>query len=824
MKRLRHLCLFALLIILIARPGNSCSPGDPQAVFVRLAGPDAPYKSYAAGRLGVILPTYRPRHLVIAYDYLNGLPLTPQAQSQAEAAEHAINWQSYADAQPAQAPPPGIAQWTSVRSAAIPGTTGPLLGGPTPAATDRKVPGEQYESFTNCLDDAFLTAARTLTARQQAHGKASPEVLDWIHAQDAVFSNCGGGSMPQPAPANAPLWLQRDRAYQLAAANFYATNYDAALTNFRAIAADHASPWHTLAPYLVARTLIRQTVLTPQPAYNSPEKITADHQRLHSGFEGALQQLDTVLHDPTLKSIHPAANDLRDLVAARVEPEAQAQVLAQRLSSAAHSLDLRHNLIDLTYILNHPAKTAPRRPVKSDPSGLLNFLRTISTPTAPPQPGFYQSNPPETPAETKSRLAEQHAAAQTAYTQWQSTKKPAWLIAALTLAQPSDPFAAGLIAAARTLPSDSPGYASATYNRLRLEAATTATRTELTSLLPAIEKTESRSTLNLFAGLLNRTAPTLADYLTTVPLLPSNSDFEGAIAAPSAIPTPELCGPKLDAAKTPLFDSDAATIFNQRLPLRLLREAALSDTLAPNLRFQLANAALTRAILLDDPATAAALSSILATCQPALKPWLDRYNTASTPDQRRLQGLFLLMRFASAEPLVRAGNQRSAGFAAYSAFRDNWWRGNTQDIQPPSPPANAPFDSRYAAAMGPEVRSVTPESPNFKPALFAVPLTPMTQLPSPPFLTPADSEAAARELLALQHIPCASDYFATQTLARLKSHPADPNNSELLGFAMRVVRNGCRTADTKELNHQLFDTLHKRYPASTWAKRYTTWE
>src|SRR5258708_28176317 len=116
--------------------------------------------------------------------------------------------------------------------------------------------------------------------------------------------------------------------------------------------------------------------------------------------------------------------------------------------------------------------------------------------------------------------------------------------------------------------------------------------------------------------------------------------------------------------------------------------------------------------------------------------------------------------------------------------------------------------------MGSHVGSVPPESPNFKPALFAVPLTPITQPPSPPFLTPADSEAAARELLALQQIPCASDYFATQTLAWLKSHPADPDHSELLGFAMRLVRNGCRTADTKQLNHQLFDTLHKTYPAS----------
>jgi hypothetical protein len=98
------------------------------------------------------------------------------------------------------------------------------------------------------------------------------------------------------------------------------------------------------------------------------------------------------------------------------------------------------------------------------------------------------------------------------------------------------------------------------------------------------------------------------------------------------------------------------------------------------------------------------------------------------------------------------------------------------------------------------------------------------QQPDPPFLTPADSAQADREIAALQKISCASDYFARQTLAWVNDHPDDAHNADLIGFAMRVVRNACRSEATKDLNHQLFDLLHRRYPKSEWAVRYATWE
>jgi len=84
--------------------------------------------------------------------------------------------------------------------------------------------------------------------------------------------------------------------------------------------------------------------------------------------------------------------------------------------------------------------------------------------------------------------------------------------------------------------------------------------------------------------------------------------------------------------------------------------------------------------------------------------------------------------------------------------------------------------------------------------------------------------AVDEQLKRLEKLPSASDYFAQEALVWGKQHPDDPRDADVLGFATRVVRNGCRGDATKELNQQLFDVLHSRFPRSQWALRYTTWE
>src|SRR5262249_12171339 len=118
---------------------------------------------------------------------------------------------------------------------------------------------EAYDFFPNCAKNAFETATDTLNDRMSSHGPSDPGVLNWIKGQDEVFENCASGKqVPESVPPGSPDWLQKDRAYQIAAASFYSMDYENAKRRFSEIAQDTDSPWAETADYLVARTLVRQ--------------------------------------------------------------------------------------------------------------------------------------------------------------------------------------------------------------------------------------------------------------------------------------------------------------------------------------------------------------------------------------------------------------------------------------------------------------------------------------------------------------------------------------------------------------------------------------
>ena len=85
-------------------------------------------------------------------------------------------------------------------------------------------------------------------------GTQSPWLVNWIHAQDAVFSNCTGKSpaTPSAVPDGSPQLLQADRAYQNAAAAFYAGRFGEAREQFDAIAQDRNSPCFSNGPKWVS--------------------------------------------------------------------------------------------------------------------------------------------------------------------------------------------------------------------------------------------------------------------------------------------------------------------------------------------------------------------------------------------------------------------------------------------------------------------------------------------------------------------------------------------------------------------------------------------
>jgi hypothetical protein len=824
----RRLWLPALCVLLFALPASSCGPDFPFAVFVLPHGPDGNYLAFAQGHLGILQPGYRTRSLVLAFDYLTHHDLTPFEQQQAVAVNQRFlnSWQVEEDAKKS-APPSGFDTWISTRT-----PLGPI-DGYTPDAqlvTDHTLPGGGYDSFPNCLDDAFATASRTLSTLSKTYGPRDPLVIDWARGQDAVFSNCGDGKpreffgpgkpptpppaphLPAAVPAGAPLWLQQDRAYQLAAAHFYALDFNAAITGFRAIAADQASPWSLVSRYLVARTLVREATLAEAHLNNSggtPTQQAAAKSQGLSTLSQAQKELLALRADPRSAPLRNAIDNLLDLVNLRLQPEAQAVVLTERLQNP-NTRNFGQSLIDLTWLRTNqtdPDKAPPPHGPENDPSGMIAWIDDLN---------HLDQSPSDITGEPSSVTDADvaHATADILH-HWQTTHATVWLVAALMVAKPADTITPDLIRAAAAVAPTDPAYVSVTYHRLRLLPREAPTRAQLLAVLPSIRAHENTSTLNQFIALDATSAPTLDAWLATTGRVPaSESSFveQGEDVIPA--PTEDVCGTKVNPNSAQLFDADAANAFNRDLPLRLLAASAESSVLPENLRYQVAQAALVRAILLDQPSVALRMTPLLVQCRAAWAPVLTAYNASTTPDERRLNGLFALMRFASTEPSVRNGEERRLGFATYDDFRQNWWC--TTVPQPQGTVDDSPN---------------LPYKPSIKPPL-SVPL----------FLTPADLAEAATEVAALDKIPSASQYFATQALNWWKLHPNDPHNADLLGESIRVLRNNCRrelpydektggtSGNSKDPNlttnlaHTLFDVLHKNYPQSEWAKRYKSWE
>jgi hypothetical protein len=487
----------------------------------------------------------------------------------------------------------------------------------------------------------------------------------------------------------------------------------------------------------------------------------------------------------------------------RLDPAAQQQVLAERLMGTHRAQtpgQFRQAAIDISYVMGSNDWRYPIgleneiRPEKVGSEAFwLQMMKDVREPTNE-----------STPADVEAH----RNVARTAAESWQKTPTVPWLVAAMSVAEPGDPAMAEMVKAAADVPESSPAWVVVTYYRLRMTIAEPGARAELDALLPKIEHGQSRSTINIFTALRQRSSPTLENFLQDAGTVPAGIDEGEDVDEPVAPETKlqvGLCGVKASQATTRLFDHDAATILNTRMTVAMLADAAESKTLAANLRYQVAQEAWTRAVLLQQPEIAKRMSPILSGCYAAWKPWVEKYDAASSVDDRRAAGLLAMMRFASTQPVVRDGLERAEGFAGYDSYRDNWWM-ESKAAKPATRVGNVATFAEPGTFFG----MVMPGS--------------REEMADPPFISADERDAAEHEVAALEKVSCASDYFAQAALEWQKEHPADARTADILGYAQRVIRNGCETKATSELNHRLFVVTQTKYPKSAWAKRYTTWE
>jgi hypothetical protein len=751
-----HKALVALVLILsvsfmLPQRTQACGPFFTNAIFVYSKHPDMPLENFATGKLGILQTTWARSYLVAAYRNLAGSRLSEsEAKAIKSVWDDRLNnsWESHDDQ--------WIKNWTEARKK-VPG----LPEAPKINAYRNREKPHEYESFLNCQQDAFENAEATLNERIKRFGADSIAVRDWVDAQDKVFANCGDGKqIPEATSAGQDPLIRADRTYQIAAANFYATNYDEARQQFDSIAQDKSSPWRDKAGYLAARAQLRKGSLADKEEEGRPALADAE------------TRLNAVLKDGSAAASHHASKRLLNLVRLRLHPEAKLHEIAHALIKKDASLDFKQDVWDYTVLLDKflgddsegDEATKPKLPASITSDELTDWILTFE--------------------------GDLDNAAAHSLERWEKTKALPWLVAAISQAQGQQPRAAALSSAAAAVDHTSPAFPSLAFHTVRLLIESnrgSEARATLDKILTDDRQHMTPSALNLLLAQRTTLAQNLDEFLQSAPRVPAGfSDDSDGREIPEEDPKETTKGDSL------FFDLDAANAFNKAMPVALIKDAARSKALAPNLRRDVAQAAFVRAAMIDDRDTASQAAVVVQEMYPQLKEFLASYQRAATPDARRFAAAFLSLKFPGLRPFVSAGTGRVTAVEEIDSYRDNYW------CSEPPTPGNVP--------MGEGEEGKTKATP----------------IPVPEFLR-GSKTLATSQFAALQALGTAPNYLCRIAIAWAEKNPADPRAPEALHLAVRSTRYGCTDKETGRWSKAAYDLLHRRYPNTTWAKNTKYW-
>jgi hypothetical protein len=743
--------LVALVLLFVLQPpASACGPFSMEAIFVFTAHPSYPLENFARGYIGIVQPSYARSYLYVAYRYLSNMPF-----SQAEQKALTELWNERLNSGSYQGEDGWVKAWLDARQK--------VAGLPEPPKIsvyrNREKPNE-YESFINCTEDSFDTAIATLNDRINKFGPDSLVVKSWVEAQDQVFANCSEGKqVPVELTANTDTLARADRNYQIAAAHFYATNFEDARKAFASISTDSTSPWQRLAPYLSARTLVRQASLGPA-------------ERKNALLTDAEQTLKKILNDKQQTTSHAAATRLLDLVRFRLRPSERMHELAHALTSKNENNHLKQDLWDYTLLLDGVLESEAEKKLPADlqSDDLTDWISTL---------------------QTSSNESLEHSLARL-----QATHCSAWLVVVLSKIDGKHSRATEIVAEALMIKSNSAAFASSRFHAVRLmiqSDKTNEARALLDQLLKNNRSDFDASALNLLTGQRMMLATSLTDFLSHSPRIPAalswNDDGRELPTEPA-----EISDENKALIGKPLFDEETANVFNKQMPLSVLKEAVLNQSLPKHLQLDLAQAAWIRAVLLEDFKTADDLVPTLRSLFPALTRPLDDFSKATQPSAKKFTGLYTWLKFPGFEPIVDAGIGRSNALKEQDSYRNNWWCGSS--FVPPAAPVAE--DTGAASFTGSSIRT-------------------------PLFLTPSQKAEAIQQWTALSRLGAMPNYLSKQAIQWATTNPTDPRAPEALHLAVTSTRYGCSDKETGRWSKAAFDLLHRKYPNTTWAKKTKYW-
>jgi hypothetical protein len=566
--------LAGLLALAFPTGSDSCGIAPPVPVFATAHRP-ADIGEFAKGKIGVIRPSYQRRYLIGAYRMLSGKPLSVM-DAQA----------LYAGQKPSQ-PSFSDIRWPDVRKKMG-------AGGPPFVGTYRnKSDGGSFVSYPNCLEDAFESAVKTFQQRAAQWGPNDPRLREWFAAQDKVFANCSGKDavIPDaPAPGMDPL-LVSDRRYQIAASYFYAAEWQKARDAFAQVWQDQGSPWRTMAPYLIARTYIREATVDEKP----------------EALQQAAERLQAIVDDPAQQAWREPSRKLLEYLRLRADPTLRLTELGDELTGTRPVADLAQSATDFLYLYGR----APDAPATSD---LADWLATF----------------------------EGHAGDQAhALAQWNKRRSPAWLIAALVYGHDAE-----AIRAARGTDPNAPEYEAVSYYGILADSNQEEARAWADEVL---KRNLLLSTRNLILEQRLRYARNWAEFLRYAPRSPEPKlqSFDGS--------EEDIDKPPVSSGTAALLDFDSADAFNHNVPLSLWTDAANNPELPPNLQLQAAEAAWVRVLVLGSDAEARKLMQRIVQLDPSFAAPAGDVLAASDASAARFAGVFLLLRTPELQSSILAG-------------------------------------------------------------------------------------------------------------------------------------------------------------------------
>jgi hypothetical protein len=487
-------------------------------------------------------------------------------------------------------------------------------------------------------------------------------------------------------------------------------------------------------------------------------------------FTAAAAVLDRLLADTSKEEIHEAARGLRQYLRIRLDPETARRDLVESLTASPLVRPLRQGLLDYFYLLDHlTEEKAPeedladwlgrRLPELEDLSQWLVVLR-------------WRGHEP---------------VRRFAFERWRETESPAWLVVALNAVFASDPWLDRLMQESALVEPSSDLYPSLAYRRASLlsrRGEIVKARRELDRLLERASGRLAPGDLNRVYGLRAQVAASLEEFVKFAQVSPVaiTHDYESGWERPiHAVPNglSELRHRKL-------FDRISGRRLNRELPLSRLVEILSLEELDPKLRKAIALATWTRAVLLQEEKTALGLAPLVEELSPGLGPELEAYMVAESGRARRFSAALTLLRNPGLHPAIPEGFGRREPLERRASFLQNWWCGGSA-ILPSSVQRRSGF-------------------------------------PKAAFLSPEEQSEARAQRTRLEQIRDAPVDLGYAVLSWAEAHPEDSRVAEALHRVVQATRySSCRSEANGEISRAAFQTLHRRYPKTSWAKKTKYW-